>query len=319
MKYVAAIILTVAVFFVGSIIRNPWTNKSPAPQTEPVVAEPTAQNNESIQKLTQERDKALADKKSLEDTMNQLEKTSAQTKADYETRLAEYKKAIWEEKIKNLGKKDATMDMGTSKPKNDMISNAVKTQIGKIYRDRIKKLDKKALLSDEQKGKIEKLNEEQVFKVTELTMKMLSGDVALEDLNKEDMDTQYEQKIKDILTPEQNTAYQEILKEEKEAGIKQAVTLFMNGAGPMKGISESVNLSDEQKKQVQELYSELLHNPVTTSDKANTMVMPFENKEFVSKIRNVLTEEQYPQLEEYLKEQAEFYESMNLLKPKKKE
>jgi hypothetical protein len=184
----------------------------------------------------------------------------------------------------------------------------------------MKKLNDKAYLSLYQQEEINRLIEAQAERMSELMQQMLSEEGISEESNKEmeELNTQDEKKLQEILTQQQCSVYKELLEEEAKEQIAQTIKQYMNGMVGMKGITESLSLSDEQKQQVQGMFEERFKSIENLHRQTNNSGFPFDDKELVEKIKVILTPEQYPKLDEYLKQQEEFKKMAKAFMPKKK-
>jgi hypothetical protein len=200
--------------------------------------------------------------------------------------------------------------------------------IEKLFKKRMEILKEKASLSAYQENELERLTNEAIEKTTEFNVetieKVMAGEEIPPELLKqtEETNTQYEQRLKELLTYQQYAVYQEMLEEERKERVTQAVKMYMDGLPGRKGITESVGLSQEQQQKVAALFEERFKNagkPKETVSVSAGPQLPFDDKEFTEKVKTVLTPEQYPKFEEYLKQQAEFRKMTEGFRPKAKE
>jgi hypothetical protein len=254
--------------------------------------------------------------------VSRLKSDYEQMKTDYEKLLAEAKnnQAAVEHNKQNIseqaGQNDSS-ELDVKPTKKSPFAQGIRTQIGKQFKERIKKLNEKGYLSLYQQEEINKLTDVWVEELARLSEAFLTGEDIQEALKKnQEAGAQYEQKLKDILTPQQYSIYQEILKEEANEQIAQTIKMYMNGTVGMKGISESLGLSDEQKQKVQGMFEEKFKNYKPETPQVKTPQLPFDDKEFIEKVRNILTPEQYPKFDGYLKEQEAIKKMLEEFMPK---
>jgi hypothetical protein len=283
----------------------------------PPVAEMNTALNENEMATAKERE------------ISNLKASMEQTKIDYENSINNEKSARLkaEQELNDLKQTLAKKITEPSLPEPEMkpkklnpMAQVVKTQIEKRLKERMKKLNDKAYLSLYQQEEINRLIEAQAERMSELMQQMLSEEGISEESNKEmeELNTQDEKKLQEILTQQQCSVYKELLEEEAKEQIAQTIKQYMNGMVGMKGITESLSLSDEQKQQVQGMFEERFKSIENLHRQTNNSGFPFDDKELVEKIKVILTPEQYPKLDEYLKQQEEFKKMAKAFMPKKK-
>jgi hypothetical protein len=318
------------VVFVGGGVIGHYLLKPPSeiiPVAPPIVSkdQPIIPKDTDTQKLT------------FKNTLNEMTTEISNLKASMEQTKIDYENIISKEKSTRLKAEQELNDLKQTlakkttesslsepeiKPKKlSPMAQLIKSQIEKKLKDRIKKLNEKAYLSIYQQEEINKLIEAQAERITELTQQMLSGEGLSEESMKElgESEMQSEKKLQEILTQQQYSVYKELLEEERKEQKAQTIKLYMDGTVGMKGITESLSLSDEQKQKVQSMLEEKFNNyKPDENPQVNTPELPFDNKGLVEKIRGILTPEQYPKFDEYLKKQEEFKKMVEPFMPKKR-
>lgn len=272
-----------------------------------------------------------AGNKQLSDKIASLEQSTArykQEKADYEARLAEMQTrlqaAAKPTELIGIGGpvKTALVEPAAKSKKKGLFVQVVKSQITKQYKNRITKLKEQATLSPYQEEEINKLVDAEVQKAAEFAEAIFSGDPSVSEAaaQRAQEGDNYDQKLKEILSPEQYLVYQELLEQERKEQVKQTVKLYLEGTIGMKGMTETIGLSTEQKQKVQDLFESQMneymkgYNP--DAPYMQKQISPFRDSVLVQQIRDTLTPEQYPKLEIYLKEMEELMKMAEQFVPK---
>jgi hypothetical protein len=336
-NYVIIGLLVVGAFVGGVIIGNiivPKLASSLSPG-QSATSGPARTENVDIKNPGKPSNQISPADESLRSELNNLKSISERVKLDYEQRLDKEILARSEVELELAKLKEGLSDKGGISPtasvkpkKNSPLSQAVRMQIEKRFVNRIKILKEKAGLSAYQESELDRLTAEAVEKTVEasveMTEKLMAGEEMPEELatRMEEANTQYEQKLKELLTYPQYVVHQEILEAERKEQMAQTVKMYMDGMPGMKGITESLGLSSEQQDKVKTLFEEKLKNAAEKKEKgsvSNGPRMPADDKEFTDKIKAVLTPEQYPAFEEYLKQQEELRKMAEKFMPKVKE
>lgn len=316
---VTGFVIFVVAFSLGVIV-----GKSLEKSDTKQVAEKTAyeQLGEELKQVKEERRK---DSERLKEAIEQVSKlkeeiTNLETsKTDYENRLTLDKKHIGELEHELKEAKDALAKAGIktdeSKPgkKNPMFEMIVKSRkvtLEKKYKELLEKMKAKLTLSIDQEKSIEKLMEEHITESIKFIERLFSeGEVDWENMAKEGgkLSEEFDKKLKEILTSSQSQGYEIIQEEKRKEAIANNIKMFMDGIpGAWKGIYDTVELTQEQKEQVQEFLKSSMTKDCKDDEFKFKFETPFDNKETQDKIRKILTPEQQPKFDGYLKQFEEY-------------
>jgi len=325
MKYLVIGILLIVAFLAGGVIGNRLKLDKITPVKPDTINQPVREDN-NVQNLTRKLDEVSASRESLSWELSNLKASYEQAKIGYENCISAEKTArLKAEQELNAVKQTITstaLSNPETKPKKpNPMAQMIKSQIQKELKKKMQKLNQRALLSLYQQDELNKSIDALAEKMVELFPNFFAGETFSEESAKEmgELMAQQEQKFQDILTPDQYSVYKEIVEEDRKEKIDQTIKIYMDGTMGMKGISESLSLSDEQKQKVQGMLEEKFNSkkPETSRIEVNNSGLPFDDKEFVEKVKGVLTPEQYPKFDEYLKEQEEIAKMAKEFIPKK--
>jgi len=327
MKYFLLFVIVIAAFLIGGVIGNLWERQISTAKVDKEMAEATikydqmlSEKNTSIANYgrkfedfvlkTEEFQKELAElREMIRDKDDQLQEAIL-ARVEAEKALGQ---TLAEKEAAPKPKKEE------KKTKDNFIAKAIKMQVEQQFRKRVKKLDEKAILSDFQKAEIDKLITKETDRIIELSNKLFSGELSLEDLMKDDIlkKDMFEEGLQGLLTPQQMESYKVVQEEERTELVGQMIKMYTNGTFGVKGMNEVVNLNPEQSQQIQGMLEERFkdYKPNTTGPQRPPM--PFDDKEFTEKVRGVLTPEQQPKLEDYIKQQEDFKKMIDGFMPKR--
>jgi len=336
-NYLIIGVLVISVFIGGVIIGNilmpQWAGQISPGQTTASDQKQAPPKESHIKNPNEESGHANADTQTLQLELSKLKTSHEQMKIDYARRIEQEIQARADVDLELARLKEGLAGKGAISPtgetkskKNSPLTQAIRMGIEKVFKNRIKNLKEKAGLSAYQEAELDRMTDELLEKTVslsvEMTEKMMAGEEIPPELmtQMEKINTQYEQSLKELMTYPQHTIYQEILETERQEQIKQVVKMQMDGMPGMKGITESVNLSQEQQGKVKALLEEKFK--IINKDQNKSSISfnppPSNDKEFDDKIKAVLTPEQYPAYDEYLKQQEEFRKMAERFRPKTK-
>ena len=340
MKKFIVVLLIIGAFLAGGFIGNILKFKWLVPQRQEQYSVPHNQdqlmaNDTVIKNLNRKLDEIVLNNESLRQKLNSLESTSHQANVDYEQRLNKEKQTRLkvEEELNKLKavlpapEVISSTDKTEAKPKKknpfvQSIAKNMRMQIEKQFKNRLKILKEKAFLSAYQENELSKLTDETIEKKgtweEKFNEELFSGEPFSDEFNEfygegAEIDEQYKQKLKELLTPQQYSVYEQILKEERKEEIARTVKRDMDG------ITEPLELSQEQQQKIKGLFEEKYKSyDLTSEGSLPSPQAPFDDKEFIEKIKGVLTPEQYSKFDEYLKER-ERAEKTSTVEPTPKE
>ena len=136
------------------------------------------------------------------------------------------------------------------------MSGMVKAQIGQMNDEKLEMLEKRLNLTPDQVAKIKAAMDAESKRTEEMTSRMLSG---------QKMDPQSlaasaqgiksaDQVIRDVLTPDQQTAYKQMQSDQKTSSAESMASMQMNQVAPL------LQLSDSQKDQVESVLYQVQMN-----------------------------------------------------------
>ena len=338
-NYVIIGLLVISAFvggcIIGSILIPQWTGALSQEKSDIRGQGQSLQQNNTIKNPSKSGGETNATNESLRLELDNLKSIYERAKLDYAQRLdkeilarSEVNLELARLKERLTGKEVISPTAETKPKKKSPFAQAIRMQVEKQFKNRAKILKEKAFLSTYQENELERLTNEIIEKTAELGLeaveKIMAGEEMPPELLKqtEETDKQYEQQLKELLTDQQYTVHQEILEAERKERVAQTVKMYMDGMPGMKGITESVSLSQEQQQKVKTLFEERFNNTDKPKETVSVSVgpqLPFDDKEFTEKVKTVLTVEQYPKFEEYLKQQEELRKMAESFRPKAKE